>query len=154
MRGIRSTHTFAELEVSSETFKEIANKLREAEYSHAFVDGAIDMHGIGLTSAKDLFPSAYLTKNDHVRLVICNIPNARWTEGMSENLKLVRGLRMEVDEGWREASCGESRSNWQTVFTVPLYDLVHAAESLPDYEFDEKRRKHDFAPVGSVKLFP
>lgn len=43
------THTFAELEVSAAAYDEIAGKLREAGYGHAFVDGAIDMHGIGLT---------------------------------------------------------------------------------------------------------
>lgn len=42
------THTFAELEVSPETYREIEGKLRQAGYHHAFVDGAIDMMGIGL----------------------------------------------------------------------------------------------------------
>ncbi|MCY4470769.1 MAG: hypothetical protein OXC08_18805 [Thiotrichales bacterium] len=44
---IRSTHTFVELAVSDAVYDEIASKLREAGYDHAFVDGAIDMHGIG-----------------------------------------------------------------------------------------------------------
>jgi len=44
----RTTYTFATLEVSRETYDEIEAKLREAGYDHAFVDGAIDMHGIGL----------------------------------------------------------------------------------------------------------
>ena len=45
----RSTHTFAGLEVGVATYNEIATKLREAGYDHAFNDdGAIDMHGIGL----------------------------------------------------------------------------------------------------------
>lgn len=42
------THTFARLEVSPELFDEVAEKLRAAGYHHAFVDEAIDMHGIGL----------------------------------------------------------------------------------------------------------
>ncbi len=48
------TYTYAELEVSDEVYNEIAGKLREAGYSHAFMareDGngyTIDMHGIGL----------------------------------------------------------------------------------------------------------
>jgi len=42
------THTFATLKVSNQTYEEIEKALREAGYEHAFVDGAIDMHGIGL----------------------------------------------------------------------------------------------------------
>lgn len=47
---LRQTHTFAELEVSEEVYEEVAKLLREAGYWHVFMDnGAIDMHGIGLT---------------------------------------------------------------------------------------------------------
>lgn len=48
------THTYAELEVSAQTYTEIARKLREAGYDHAFIESGhsvsktIDMHGIGL----------------------------------------------------------------------------------------------------------
>ncbi len=49
---IRQTHTYAELDVSALTYYEIAKKLRAAEYHHAFVDGALDMHGIGLTTSE------------------------------------------------------------------------------------------------------
>jgi hypothetical protein len=46
------THTYALLEVSPAVYEEIAAKLREAGYSHAFnVQGEIDMHGIGLVVA-------------------------------------------------------------------------------------------------------
>lgn len=47
------TRTYAVLEVSRATFDEIADKLREAGYGHAFDDGGrtIDMHGIGLQAA-------------------------------------------------------------------------------------------------------
>ena len=45
----RTTHTYAELEVSPEAYDEIRSKLEAAGYTHAFMeDGAIDMHGIGL----------------------------------------------------------------------------------------------------------
>lgn len=44
------THTYAELEVSSGTYNEVKKLLTDAGYGHAFMeDGAIDMHGIGLT---------------------------------------------------------------------------------------------------------
>lgn len=43
------TRTFATLEVSDRTFKEISESLRLAGYNHAFTaDGKIDMHGIAL----------------------------------------------------------------------------------------------------------
>ena len=50
--NLRQTHTCAILELSEPAFKEIAQKLQEAGYSHAF-DGegkecTIDMHGIAV----------------------------------------------------------------------------------------------------------
>jgi hypothetical protein len=46
---IRTTYTFATLEVTERTFNEIKKKLKDAQYDHAFVDDTtIDMHGIGL----------------------------------------------------------------------------------------------------------
>lgn len=57
MRGIRSTHTFAELELSQRAYDEIARKLKDAGYDHAFMhDGAIDMAGIGVKRAPDPEP--------------------------------------------------------------------------------------------------
>jgi hypothetical protein len=53
---LRQTHTFAELEVSPTTYDEIRQKLEDAGYQHAFVDSAIDMHGIGLTRASGTIP--------------------------------------------------------------------------------------------------
>ena len=50
MRRLTGTHTFATLELSEAAYEEIAAKLREADYRHAFLeDGVIDMHGIGVT---------------------------------------------------------------------------------------------------------
>lgn len=47
---LRQTHTYAGLEISQSAYDEIAGKLRDAGYDHAFDadTGAIDMHGIGL----------------------------------------------------------------------------------------------------------
>jgi hypothetical protein len=50
---LRTTYTYVELEVSAAAYDEIAGKLRAADYDHAFNDGTIDMHGIGLTRAAD-----------------------------------------------------------------------------------------------------
>jgi glucosamine 6-phosphate synthetase-like amidotransferase/phosphosugar isomerase protein len=45
------THTYALLPVSPAVYEEIARKLREAGYSHAFnAEGEIDMHGIALVA--------------------------------------------------------------------------------------------------------
>jgi len=43
------THTYVLLEISQDAFDEVEDKLREAGYDHAFVDGNIDMHGLALT---------------------------------------------------------------------------------------------------------
>lgn len=45
---IRSTHTYATLEVSAEAYDEVKRLLEKAEYHHAFHEGLIDMHGIAL----------------------------------------------------------------------------------------------------------
>ena len=48
---MRTTHTYALLEVSHNAWKEIKAKLLEAGYDHAINDeGEIDMHGIALVS--------------------------------------------------------------------------------------------------------
>lgn len=46
------THTYAILEVTENVFHEIAVKLKDAGYEHAFNDDGkiIDMHGIALQS--------------------------------------------------------------------------------------------------------
>jgi hypothetical protein len=57
--AIRQTHTYAELELSAAAYEEIARKLREAGYDHAFMDdGAIDMHGIGVTRSETSEPAS------------------------------------------------------------------------------------------------
>jgi hypothetical protein len=49
---LTQTHTYALLEISQAAYDEIAAKLREASYDHAFLDGgAIDMHGLAVTRA-------------------------------------------------------------------------------------------------------
>jgi hypothetical protein len=43
------THTYAILDVNPSTWNDIAARLREAGYDHAFMeDGEIDMHGIAV----------------------------------------------------------------------------------------------------------
>jgi hypothetical protein len=45
------SYTYVEMEVSAATFEEVAAKLRDAGYDHAFNDGALDMRGIALRAA-------------------------------------------------------------------------------------------------------
>lgn len=51
---IKHTHTFVILELSTDAFKEIYEKLKEAKYDHAFIheEGriTIDMHGIAVAT--------------------------------------------------------------------------------------------------------
>jgi hypothetical protein len=69
MSRFHVTHTFAELEVSRETYEEIEGKLREAGYDHAFGHdrGAIDMHGIGLVREEPLQEAG-----------VCQMPPPGW----------------------------------------------------------------------------
>lgn len=57
MAKLSSTHTLAELELSQAAYDEIAKKLRDAGYDHAFGlgcdEGVIDMHGIGIVRTAD-----------------------------------------------------------------------------------------------------
>lgn len=46
------SRTYAILKVSSEAYTEIKQKLKDAGYDHAFVDGNIDMRGIALQEEK------------------------------------------------------------------------------------------------------
>lgn len=62
---LRQTHTYAELELSTAAYDEIAAKLRAADYDHAFMDdGTIDMHGIGVTKALDTKDSSAVRVTD------------------------------------------------------------------------------------------
>lgn len=55
---MRSTHTFASLAVSRESYQEIRQLLTEAGYQHAFIGAVIDMHGIGLVEDPDPLAAA------------------------------------------------------------------------------------------------
>lgn len=61
---VLSNYSIATLEVSETTFHEIATKLQEAGYDHAFIEGGfiIDMHGLGLKSRD---PTHHVEKDDH-----------------------------------------------------------------------------------------
>lgn len=70
---MRSTHTYATLAVSQETYDEIAGYLRAADYGHAFIvergeRNVIDMHGIGLT----------VTSGVHHKPAECDRPPPGW----------------------------------------------------------------------------
>jgi hypothetical protein len=54
---MRTTHTLATLEISAAAYDEIASKLRAAGYDHVFVDGLVDMKGIGLERGPIAAPS-------------------------------------------------------------------------------------------------
>jgi hypothetical protein len=64
---MRSTHTFAVLEISQAAWEEIARKLRATDYGHAFVeDKTIDMHGIALRAeAADARKPVICAKCEH-----------------------------------------------------------------------------------------
>lgn len=66
-----TTFTYAVLEVSEETFKEIAEKLRKAGYTENFKpDGSINMTGIAVAlireSVSPLYYRVYTNKNGNI----------------------------------------------------------------------------------------
>jgi hypothetical protein len=82
------THTFAELEVSDKTYDEIKALLKEAGYGHAFVGGAIDMHGIGLIKKPQPKGVDYIRCTDPKHRVwsrdVCLICNPSKVESVEE----------------------------------------------------------------------
>lgn len=86
MRGIgHTTHTLAEMPVSARVYEEIAAKLREAGYDHAFMeDGVISMQGIGLSRPqpsamgvrmREAREKAGLTQKEAARKVFVALPS-------------------------------------------------------------------------------
>ena len=53
---MKVTHTYAILELSSESYAEIREKLQAAGYSDQFHGSVIDMHGIGVSDASAALP--------------------------------------------------------------------------------------------------
>lgn len=68
---LRTTHTVVELEVPAELYDYVSGRLRDADYSHCFIDdGVIDMTGIALTRGSGDAPS-----NDDDEFVETKTPN-------------------------------------------------------------------------------
>lgn len=57
-----ATRTFATLEVPKPFYDLVAEKLRAAGYDQAFVDDAIDMHGLALVVSEETLPPPAATK--------------------------------------------------------------------------------------------
>lgn len=56
---MRTTYTYAVLEVSDAAYDEIAEKLIAAGYAHVFHNGVMDMHGIALSIGRDASPAPH-----------------------------------------------------------------------------------------------
>lgn len=69
---MRSTHTYAILEVSAPAYAEIRKLLTDAGYEHAFHDDVVDMHGIAIKANDDTAP--------HVPLAEIQAESARTNE--------------------------------------------------------------------------
>jgi hypothetical protein len=67
---IRTTYTYAVLDVSAECYAEIRAKLAAAGYEHAFHRSdsdyveVIDMHGIALATSKKIRPRAVVPESE------------------------------------------------------------------------------------------
>lgn len=111
--AMRTTHTFAVLELSAAAYAEIAVKLRDVEYGHAFIEQdertVIDMHGIAVAKekAEDCEPwwdgHASRRRRLHVRFVISvqekqcsNITNERKKNMSATTVKLTLGQQVTI----------------------------------------------------------
>lgn len=83
---MRTTHTYAVLEVTPMAFAEIKHRLEMAGYDHAFHGDMIDMHGIGLKALTTAHPT---------NIEIGTLLSQRTKQGMVE--MAVNGERSQMD---------------------------------------------------------
>jgi hypothetical protein len=90
------TYTYAILEVSPPTYDEIAAKLREAGYDHAFnAEGEIDLHGLALTKAAGFRPATSGTSLAlQSILALARVKTNEW-----ENAKTIWAIKALAEAG-------------------------------------------------------
>jgi hypothetical protein len=99
----RSTHTYATLGVSQAAYDEIAEKLRAAEYHHAFDGPLIDMHGIALEPPAEAQRKAEAGEPLHVA-------GSNWARLLRAS-DLLRALVKATEENDNCADMGVSRDD-------------------------------------------
>jgi hypothetical protein len=95
------THTFAEMEVSHATFREVSDQLQAAGYTHAFVDGAIDMHGIALVpmAAPGPVPLRVLVSADAFWQISDTLRGAKLWRPLIDGALDMSGICLEMARG-------------------------------------------------------
>lgn len=172
---LRNTYTIATLELSRTAYEEIAAKLREAGYDHAFDGGLIDMTGIGVLPSKtEDVPTPSYDENS-VEDMRQRKDNAYWERNCVVALLARIALRLGAPAGVNKTDIPGWSTDWHSCVYVDLptgqvswhYHDSHAYlfNGLPKYEgtwdghdTPEKYRrvKSAFQPPmvgGSVPVF-
>jgi len=137
---IRSTHTYATLDVSHATYIEIKEKLEKAGYSDQFHDDrdgvVIDMHGIALKDEGK--PVASFADRNHLQVLLAQAITARLKEEIVDDIlpkptiaeleKLINEAEKEGKELGQLMPDGSLvRSHSKPVFASDLADAVLSA---------------------------
>lgn len=123
--SLRSTHTFALLEVSPAAYDEIKTKLIAAGYAHACRDDAIDMNEIGLSREPD---GAAVGRGSHQESG--SRPYAE-CDNCQEPIETEDDDRANRDAK-RDAERYRALKKWHDAPGLPEFDLDEGADALID----------------------
>jgi hypothetical protein len=149
---LRRTHTYAEMEISPAAFDEIAEKLKDAGYGHAFIreEGCwptLDMHGIGLVRGADTAAEVRIAPSMAERLV----PRFDHPIERYDNMK-AEPPPLHFD-GPRSMADSQTFANavMQLAAAVASIDLLYAAENGPAIAYAPTGEGYVTLMVGGVK---
>lgn len=71
---MRSTHTYAILQVDAATYKDIEDRLRAVNYGHCIHDGKIDMTGIAIQIDPVEAPGRTMSTKERARRLAGDMP--------------------------------------------------------------------------------
>lgn len=100
---MRQTHTFATLELTPAAYDEIRTKLTAAEYQHTFMDdGAIDMHGIGVTRGPEAppQPAPDSERIDWLEEMFRNCPGTSLMFNSVEDIEVAESIGDKIEPGF------------------------------------------------------
>lgn len=143
------THTYATLPVTRDTYNEVADKLREAEYGHAFINEGegevIDMHGIALQAQPA--PAATLAERREARranytccfvfddreanVLLIRKSHPAWQEGK------LNGIGGKIEPGETPYDCARREVREEAGIDVPgltLFARLRDADALHPFE--------------------
>lgn len=87
---MRTTYTYVRMEVSKQSYDEVAEKLNDAHYDHAFTEkGDLDMNGIAICLSKDR-PSFFKRHENGIRILVAILLIGTESYAYDEHSQLVK----------------------------------------------------------------